>query len=131
MRLIKNTTELIGIGIKTKISLFHLFLKLTLIMTNSCCYVYGMSLVSRKEELAFVAQKYETNELHNHPDNRHKYYTGNYFWKLSIESPTKDCSLSRWICLEPISHYPCRLFPNCQNRSWFPDIISSTLVEHF
>ena len=86
-------------------------------MTNSQVLCPGMSLGSRKVNLAFVAQNYETNKLITILDNRRQTTIRNYFFEVSIESPTKGTVYHDGYVWSLYSTGSQDFFPKRQNHS--------------
>ncbi|MCT2949197.1 transposase, partial [Streptococcus thermophilus] len=85
MRLIKNTTELIGIGIKNQNIIISLVFETDTHNDKLPAVMSWDEFGFKKGELAFVAQKYETNELIIILDNRRQTTIRNYFLKYPLK----------------------------------------------
>ena len=85
MRLIKNTTELIGIGIKNQNIIISLVFETDTHNDKLPAVMSWDEFGFKKGELAFVAQNYETNELITILDNRRQTTIRNYFLKYPLK----------------------------------------------
>ena len=113
MRLIKNTTELIGIGIKNQNIIISLVFETDTHNDKLPAVMSWDEFGFKKGELAFVAQKYETNELIIILDNRRQTTIRNYFLKypLKVRQQVQFITMDMSGAYIPLSR---RLFPNAK-----------------
>ncbi|MBW7826738.1 ISL3 family transposase [Streptococcus thermophilus] len=113
MRLIKNTTELIGIGIKNQNIIISLVFETDTHNDKLPAIMSWDEFGFKKGELAFVAQNYETNELITILDNRRQTTIRNYFLKypLKVRQQVQFITMDMSGAYIPLAR---RLFPNAK-----------------
>ena len=113
MRLIKNTTELIGIGIKNQNIIISLVFETDTHNDKLPAVMSWDEFGFKKGELAFVAQKYETNELIIILDNRRQTTIRNYFLKypLKVRQQVQFITMDMSGAYIPLAR---KLFPNAK-----------------
>ena len=113
MRLIKNTTELIGIGIKNQNIIISLVFETDTHNDKLPAVMSWDEFGFKKGELAFVAQNYETNELITILDNRRQTTIRNYFLKypLKVRQQVQFITMDMSGAYIPLAR---RLFPNAK-----------------